>query len=108
MNYNEIMVQIESLQHHARHMRVKEPENPIWQQDVEALEEVKDMLHDYQQQGKQLQMMIRKYEKPSKPIRSGRDLYICSECGHRVNPAHSHCHRCGNMLAREVPKRGTR
>ena len=74
-------------------------EKKDWDKDIKVLEEIKDILHDYDQQAAQLQAMIQKYEQADRPVRNG-DIYTCPECGHRVNPRHTHCHRCGKKLGR--------
>lgn len=100
MSREEFLRQVDRIINNARGMIDEKDPGDIWTRDVEALEEMKDILHDYDRQAAQLQAMIRKYEQAERPIRKGAELYLCPLCNHRVNPRHSHCHWCGKKIGR--------
>ena len=71
-------------------------------EDEKNIEEIKDIIHDYQLQSEELKEMMLKFKTVAKPVACGGGLYLCPDCGHRVNPQHSHCHWCGKMIEREM------
>lgn len=105
MQMNDIGRQLDSLLDHCQSMASDKDNDPIWQQDVIVLTEMKDILHDYDLQSRQIQMMVNKYETPHSPIKKSAELWLCTSCGHRVNPKYSHCHWCGAMFQEATRRR---
>lgn len=55
-------------------------------------------LEDYNKQSNQMAGMIEKYEMPKNAVQKGADLFLCPECGRRVQVMYTHCNRCGKKL----------
>lgn len=102
MNRKELEAQLDSILSESRYMAGQKDADEIWKQDVKAIEEVKDILHDYDRQAGEIQRMIEKYETPVHALRKGDDLYLCPSCNRRIQPRHNHCHWCGRMLRKRI------
>ena len=115
MGMVDILQQLSSLKDNSESFSKEKDANPIWQDDVTALEaaisilsalqdegindaeETRDLVEDYKKQGQQIQRMHRKYEVPVKAI--WRDsLWYCPECNHQTSMKHTYCHWCGKKL----------
>ena len=64
----------------------------------ETLDEIMDVLYDYEGATQQTAELIRKYETPAEPIERGLDFYQCPACSKRVARGHSRCHWCGQLI----------
>ncbi len=102
MENKKLWEQINNLLGCCREMAERE-EEPMWGEWAEALEEIQDILCDYDRQAEQIEVMIRKYEHADNLVRVNADpeYYLCPSCNHRVHPKHTHCHWCGKKVKTE-------
>ena len=97
MDYKGLIRQMESLKRNSKSF-ITEDSDPIWQADVDALDEAMDIIADYEKVTEQLSQMIQKYEVEKDPIDRGMGVYQCPDCSCMVNLGHEHCRRCGRRL----------
>lgn len=96
--YNEIIDRLENLKEHCKDMARDKDAAEVWAEDVEALTEACDIIHDYEAAVEQANDLIRKYETPLKAIKRAPDFYQCPACNKRTSRGHTHCHWCGQLL----------
>lgn len=70
MDYKGLIRQMESLKRNSKSF-ITEDSDPIWQADVDALDEAMDIIADYEKVTEQLSQMIQKYEVEKDPIDRG-------------------------------------
>ena len=119
MSIDDILSQLSSLKDNSQSFITdeKDDDRQIWRDDVTAIEEtisiinalqdegvtdadeVKDMIRDYRAVTKQVAEYQRKFETKARPKIGGENgVYLCPECGHRVQSRHTFCHWCGKKL----------
>ena len=114
MNIEEILAQLSSLKENSQSFITKDSE-PIWQKDVEALEQTISILSILADEGitdyddlenavyddnlmrKEYRKMHEKYRCPQNPIHKDGVAH-CPDCNKRVHPNHTYCHWCGKLL----------
>jgi len=122
MSIDTILKQLASLKDNSKSfIDGKDPEaDAIWQTDVEAceaatdilsalqnkgikdLEQVRDLVHDYNALAEQYRKMHEKYEEPTKVLRSGigaKAAFLCPECRNQNRPGSNYCWHRGKRLA---------
>lgn len=62
-----------------------------------AAEELESSLQDYHDLAQQYSDMVTHYSYPAKPIRKS-GVWVCPDCGRRVQYNHSYCHYCGKRV----------
>ena len=115
MSIDNILSQLSSLKDNSADNAKAQDADPIWQQDVDALEAtigiisalqdegitdaegVKDLIFDYNALGKQYQDLARKHLKPATPVHKD-GVWHCPECNARTSFNHSFCHKCGKKI----------
>jgi hypothetical protein len=98
--YKKIIDALGNLQEHCSSMARDKDNDEIWQQDVQALQEAMDIISDYEKVIEGINRLIQHYETKANPIsRSG--VWVCPECGRRVQYNHSYCHYCGKRMCWE-------
>lgn len=115
MSMDRVLEQLSSLKDNSESFASDKNADPIWQNNMIALETaismistlqdegvcdaeaLKDLIFDYNLAAKQNKENHRKFEVPAKAIRKD-DVWHCPECNHRVAPKHSFCHWCGKKL----------
>lgn len=97
MDYERLIQQMESLKENSQSF-ITDDSDPVWREDVEALDEAMDIIADYEKVTKQLSMMIQKYEREKDPIDRGMGMYQCPDCGCMTKLGDDHCRRCGRRL----------
>lgn len=108
MSRKELEEHLDSILNESRYMAGQKDADAIWSEDVKAIEEVKDILHDYDRQAAEIRRMVEKYETPLHALRKGDDLYVCPLCNRRIQPRHNHCHWCGRMLREKTRSKGAK
>lgn len=96
-DYKKIIAQLDNLQEHTRSMEHDGEE--IWKQDSEALQEAMDIISDYEKVVTSLNRMIEQYERPEITRKIAAWVYVCPNCGKRVQVGHSYCHWCGKRVS---------
>ncbi len=97
MKLETIRAQLESLLSESRYMASHKDADEIFKKDQEALEEVLDILHDYELQTEQIRKDCDHFHTETRPyIRNG--VWLCPKCGKRVQYNHTHCHWCGKKM----------
>lgn len=95
--YEKITKQLESLIGHCGSMKGSEDADPIWEEDMRALQEAIDIIANYEKMSPQYGEMTVHFKIPQKPVsRSG--VWCCPACGKRVHYHHTHCHWCGKKM----------
>lgn len=89
-DYKKIIAQLDNLQEHTRSMERDGEE--IWKQDSEALQEAMDIISDYEKVVASLNRMIEQYERPEITRKIAAGVYVCPNCGKRVQ-VEWHTHR---------------
>lgn len=115
MTADRILEQLSSLKDNSESFAKAEDADPIWQEDIVALEAaisiistlqdegisdaetLKDLVFDYNLATKQNKELHRKFE-VNATVLSRDGVFYCPECNHRVAPRHSFCHWCGKKL----------
>lgn len=97
MDYKRLLSQMESLKQNSQSF-ITEDSDPIWQADVEALDEAMDIIADYEKVTVQLSEMMQKYEQEKAVIDRGPSVYQCPDCGASAFYGNEHCWRCGRKL----------
>lgn len=114
MSIDNILDQLSDLKDNSAY-EARTSDEPIWKQDVEALEAaisiisalqdegisdaegVKDLIFDHAALGKQYKDLHRKYIKAAAPVHKD-GIWHCPECNARTSFNHSYCHRCGKRI----------
>lgn len=97
MDYKKLIEQMKSLKKNSQ-MYITEDTDPIWQADVDALDEAMDIIADYEKVTGQLSAMLLKYQTEKDPIDRGMGVYQCPDCGAITKQGNAHCWTCGRML----------
>lgn len=115
MTTAEVLVQLSSLKDNSASFAKEPGADPIWSDDIRALETVielfsiledegitdaevlKDFIHDYDLTVKTNKEYNRKFGTPERAYPKD-DVWHCPECNHRVQVNHSYCHWCGKRL----------
>lgn len=63
----------------------------------DADEELASTLQDYHDLAQQYSDMLTKFGYADKPIRKN-GVWVCPDCGKRIQSNHSHCHWCGKRV----------
>ena len=99
MKINEFMQALDEMEKGIRRLTEKEPSHDDWSWNAAAvLEEIRDVLIDYDRLAEQAGRLLEKYEHAS-PARLHQDgSYRCPACGQSVHKMDSNCHWCGKKL----------
>lgn len=89
-DYQKIIEQLERLREHCSDMAKGGDE--VWKDDETALQEAMDIIHDYESIVASHNRMVEHYETADMTIKRQAGVYVCPNCGKRVQVGHSHCH----------------
>ena len=95
-DYQKIIEQLERLREHCSDMATGGDE--VWKDDEKALQEAMDIIHDYESIVASHNRMVEHYETADMTIKRQAGVYVCPNCGKRVQVGHSHCHWCGKKV----------
>lgn len=98
MNRRELIDQLRSMRQDSMIHAKEANADPIWQKDVDAIDEVLDILEDYDKQAGQIRILTIRYATPAHALKKGDGVYVCPVCGRYVTLKSNHCQRCGQML----------
>lgn len=70
----------------------------VSQEGVDALQEAMDIIHDYESVVASHNRMVEHYETAAMTIKRQAGIYVCPNCGKRVQVGHGHCHWCGKKV----------
>lgn len=98
MKRKELKDQLRSIKHEAIINAQQENADTIWQKDVDAIDEVLDILEDYDKQAEQIRMLTKRHATPIHALKKGDGVYVCPVCNHYVTLRSNYCQRCGQML----------
>ena len=62
-----------------------------------AAEELESSLQDYHDLAQQYSDLMTKFYYEAKPVRKN-GVWVCPDCGKRIQYKHSHCHWCGKRV----------
>lgn len=65
----------------------------------ELVREAMDIIHDYESVIASHSRMVEHYETEAMTIKRQAGVYVCPNCGKRVQVGHSHCHWCGKKVS---------
>lgn len=65
---------------------------------IETIDEVLDILEDYDCQAEQIRLLTKKYETPRHAFRNSHGFYVCPACNRRIALRNNYCWHCGQML----------
>ena len=99
-DYQKIIAQLEYLKGYCENRASESGEEyaAIWTPNIQALQEAMDIISDYETIVSNINSLIQKYEQTAKPKRISEKVYVCPECGKRIQPNHSRCHWCGKKV----------
>ena len=63
-----------------------------------TVEGLADVLQDYNALAKEYRTLVERFRMPEKPVYKGDGIWVCPMCDARIQPKHSHCHKCGKHL----------
>lgn len=69
------------------------------QDGMDILQEAMDIIADYEAVVDQNNRMVAHYETADMTIKRQAGVYVCPNCGKRVQVGHSHCHWCGKKVS---------
>lgn len=95
-DYQKIIEQLERLREHCSDMAKGGDE--VWKDDETALQEAMDIIYDYESIVASHNRMVEHYETADMTIKRQAGVYVCPNCGKRVQVGHSHCHWCGKKV----------
>ncbi len=98
MNRRELIDQLRSMRQDSAIHAKEHNADPIWQKDVDAIDEVLDILEDYDKQAEQIRMLTKRHATPIHALKKGDGVYVCPACNHYVTLRSNYCQRCGQML----------
>ena len=99
MKINEFMQSLNEMEKGIKRLTEKEPSQDDWTWNAAAvLEEIRDVLIDYDRLAEQARGLLEKYENASPPRLHQDGSYRCPECGNSVYRIDSYCHWCGKKL----------
>ena len=99
MKIETFMQSLDEMEKGIKRLSGKEPSQDDWTWNAAAvIEEIRDILIDYDRLAEQASGMIQKYEHAS-PAQLHQDgTYKCPACGQSVYRMDSYCHWCGKKL----------
>lgn len=74
--YEKITKQLESLMGHCGSMKGSEDADPVWEEDMQALQEAIDIIADYEKMSPQYGEMTVHFKIPQKPVRCGETALL--------------------------------
>lgn len=107
-----ILSQLSSLKDNSRSFQCEADPDPIWQADIDAcdaaaailtalqaegikdLEQVRDLIADYNALAAQCQKLHQKYEQGRKAEQLG-GIFLCPDCHRKTHPGNRYCWNCG-------------
>ena len=101
MKEAEIISQLESLKENSQSFLEKDEPGSVWADDIKALDEAMDIIHDYALVTEQAARLMQKYETPKDVIRRGNgmfDAWQCPDCQGFIQHGNEHCHWCGRKI----------
>ena len=97
MTAESVKVQLESLLSESRYMTSFKDSDDVFQADAEALEEVLNILHDYELLSKRIGKDDEHFHIAAKPVLKD-GIWLCPKCRKRVRMHHTYCHWCGKKM----------
>lgn len=97
MKITDVLSQLESLRDNSADFARAEDADPIWQQDIDALDETSRVLAALRAAGadtmQDAEAMARDYPALLRKCRARR-IFQCPQCGYRATPDHGYCTWC--------------
>lgn len=97
MKTEEVRTRIEGLAARLRDKARQEGLDGASGVDAEALEEVLDILQDYEGLARQSREVHEQFYAEGRPTREN-GLWLCPGCGRKVQYRHAYCHWCGKRM----------
>ena len=76
-------------------------DRPEYSSVADAMEEIKDVIYDYDRLGSSYMELSEIHDVARKPIKRAEDYYQCPVCFKSISPRHTFCHWCGQRLRRD-------
>ncbi len=103
MTIKDVLWQLESLRANSADFARAEDADPIWQQDIDALDETAGVLAALCAAGadtmQDAEAMARDYPALLRKCRARR-IFHCPQCGYRHAPDHGYCKWCGAYIGK--------